>query len=150
MGSYPSTEQPFKGCDNNLFSKSLNFGSCSSGAGGPFCGLKTGMYVTPTRNASLAIGLQLCTGDDHPERDPTNITLEGSNANGTKLTLGSSWTLMHNGTSGLDIDPGRYICGDVVWFPNTMTFTSYRMLITARRDITDDSAQYSEFKLLGT
>ena len=148
---YPSTEQPYNGCDNDVTTKSLNFGPCSNAmsSGAASCGLKTGFYVTPNQNASLAVGLQFCAGNDSPERDPTMITLEGSNANGTKLTQGSSWTLIYQGTSGLDNDPGRFGCGPIVLFSNVMTFKSYRMLITAKRNDAN-CAQYLEFKLLGT
>ena len=156
MGSgnnqYPSNaEKPFKGCDNDVMTKTLNFGPCDNDISntGPLCGLGTGIYIYPTRSASLAIGLQFCTGNDFPERDPTIITLEGSNFTPVgKLTLGSSWTLIYNGTTGLDIDPDRNMCGDVVPFPNTASYKSYRMLITAKR-AGANCAQYSEFKLYG-
>ena len=150
---YPSNgEKPFKGCDNDVTTKSLNFGPCNAGIGsaGPLCGLDTGIYIIPTRSASLAVGLQLCTGDDAPERDPITITLEGSNAASVgNLILGSSWTLTYNGTTGLDVNPNRTFCGPIVRFPNTVWYKSYRMLITAKRaDAT--CTQFSEFKLLGT
>ena len=148
---YPSTQAPYTGCDNNVGTTALNFGPCTNNlsSGGPLCGLATGIYITTERNTSLAVGFQFCAGGDFSERDPTMITLEGSNANGTKLTLGSSWTLLYNGTGGLDNDPGRTVCGDIVSFSNMMTFQSYRMLITAKRS-DSNCAQYSEFRLLET
>ena len=148
---YPAAEAPHQGCDNDVNTKTLNFGPCSSGGGsaGLLCGLATGIYVTLVRNASVAMGLQFCTGNDSPERDPTMITFEGSNAGSTKLVLGSSWALIYRGTSGLSPDPGRYNCGTRVLFSNSMAFESYRMLVTAKRANTN-CVQYSEFKLLGT
>ena len=146
---YPASEAPYKACDNSVFTKTLNFGPCNSDSGSvPGCGLETGIYVTSIRSASLATGLQFCTGNDLPERDPTMITLEGSNGTSANLVLGSSWTLIYRGPTGLDIDPDRFGCGTRVSFSNTMAFKSYRMLVTAKR-ANINCVQYSEFKLLG-
>ena len=148
--NYPTNEAPYKGCDNNLLTKSLNFGTCAEGGVLSLdCGLRTGFYVTTIRNDSLAIGLRLCTANDMPNRDPLNVTLEGSNQNGTNLILGASWTLIYSGLSGLAVDPGRNTCGDKVFFPNNNTFTSYRLLITVKRG-RENSIQLSEFQLIGT
>ena len=150
MLSYPPTEVPYKGCDNDLNTKSLNFGSCNQIGERPLdCGLRTGFYITPIQSDSLATGFRLCTAGDFPNRDPMNITLEGSNENGTDLALGSSWTLIYQGASGLAANPGRFKCGNRVFFSNTQTFSSYRLLITAKRG-TDNSIQFSELILIGT
>ena len=73
---YPAGEPPYKGCDNNVNTKTLNFDPCGKNlnTGGSRCGLETGMYVTTKRNASLAVGAQLCTGADIPSRDPTGLS----------------------------------------------------------------------------
>lgn len=147
--NYPTNEAPYKGCDNNLLTKNLNFGNCyDTSALSLDCGLRTGFYVTATNSGSLATGLRLCTANDAPTRDPLNVTLEGSNENGTNLILGASWTLIYSGVSGLAVDPGRSTCGGKVFFLNNNTFTSYRLLITVKRGA-DNSIQLSEFQLIG-
>lgn len=148
VGTYPAAEAPYYGCDGNTATKSLNFGDCGQGDTTYSCGLNTGLYVTHTGNLSLVIGLRFCTGNDAPTRDPMNVTLEGSDASGSNLELGSSWTLLYQGSGGLEVDPGRASCGGIISFSNTLRFNSYRFLVTSKRG-QDNSMQFSELKLLG-
>ena len=148
IGQFPSAERPAKGCDSNMTTKYLNFGNCTERQNNSLaCGVNTGFYVTPAVNSSLAVGLVMCSGNDAVACDPMTITLEGSNQNGTDLTLGSSWTLIYSGPSSLQMDPGRSACGDMISFNNTMAFQSYRLLITSKRNL-ENSMQFSEFGLL--
>ena len=147
IGNYPAGEAPYYGCDGNTATKSLNFGNCAQADNSLTCGLNTGLYVTQSGSESLVIGLRLCTGNDMPVRDPMNVTLEGSNASNSNLVLGSSWTLIYQGNSGLDVDPGRTSCGGIVLFSNTLRFNSYRFLVTWKRG-SDNSIQFSELKLV--
>jgi hypothetical protein len=63
--------------------------------------------------------------------------------------LGSSWTLIYNGSSGLDTDPGRYNDGKVQYIPNNaIWYTSYRILTTSKRG-NDTAVQYGEVSLFG-
>ncbi len=148
IGNYPPNESPGNACDNNVTTKYLNFGACLSTDYQDICGLNTGFYLTLQRGASLVNGLQICTANDSPDRDPLTVTLEGSNSNGTDLTLGASWNLIYSGSSGLDTDPGRYMCGAIQVFCNSIQYTSYRFLVQTKRSW-DNSVQYSEFRLLG-
>ncbi len=44
-------------------------------------GLNTGFYITPNiSNHSIICALLFATGNDYPERDPLEVTLEGTNA----------------------------------------------------------------------
>ena len=147
VGNHPSGEAPYFGCDENTETKTLHFGHCIQGTSSTDSGLNTGLYVTHAGNASLVIGLRMCTGNDMPDRDPINVTLEGSNQNAANLVSGSSWTLLYRGSCGLEIDRGRKVCGSVILFSNTLTFNSYRMLVTQKRGI-DNSVQFSEMKLV--
>ena len=91
--------------------------------------------------------LQFCTENDLPLRDPLTVTLEGSNQNGSTLLLGSSWTLIYNGTTGLDVDPGRGSLGvRQTFFSNVIAYSSYRILITWKRG-NEIATQYSELQL---
>ena len=97
--------------------------------------------------SAQVVGFRFCTANDAAARDPMSITLEGSNQTGTDLNLGSSWTLLYSGVSGLQVDPGRSQYGSRVYFNNTMVFQSYRLLITSKRDL-ENSMQFSEFRLI--
>ena len=146
---YPPSEVPHRGCDNNMATKLFQYGPCGEiSIPGPRCGVDTGFYVTPRGASSLAVGFQFCTANDNPDRDPLDVTLEGSNAIGTELIFGSSWTLLYQNRSGLDMDPGRFECGEKVTFPNVERFTAYRLLVTRKRG-DSNGVQFAEFQLIG-
>lgn len=148
VGNYYPGEEPdmaFDRVDHTIYT---NFGSCPYGDSNSACGINTGLYFTPTRGLSSIQSFRFFTASDIPQRDPIIITLECSNASSSLLTQGSSWTLIYNGTSGLDIDPGRYAYGIMQYLSNTLWCLSYRILTTAKRANTD-AVQYSELELLG-
>lgn len=98
---------------------------------------------------SITLGFQICTPGSIPNRDPMTITFEGSNQPNSLLNLGSSWTLIYSGPSGLATDPGRLACGTPQLFPsNTVWYSSYRFLVTSKRG-SDSSTWYSEIQLIG-
>jgi hypothetical protein len=149
ISNYWSAETPLDACDNNIATFYTNFGACASGSSSIACGLNTGFYRTPPRGASLIIGMQVCTRSNLPARDPITITFEGSNQPTSALNLGSSWTLIYSGQSGLATDPGRSACGIPQLFPsNSIWYTSYRFLVTSKRG-SDSSASYAEVQLIG-
>jgi hypothetical protein len=149
IGNYYPGETPLCTCDNNITSKYTNFGPCNSSTYSVSCGVNTGFYRTPGRGASLIIGLQICTGPNLPNRDPITITFEGSNQSTLALNLGSSWTLLYNGSSGLDTDPGRLACGlSQLFTSNSIWYSSYRFLVTSKRG-NESSTWYSEVQLIG-
>ena len=81
------------------------------------------------RGSSLLLDLQFCTGNDLQNRDPFTITIEGSNQAPSLLTLGSSWTLIYNGSTGLQPFTNRYTCGAILSVPNnSVWYSSYRIL----------------------
>ena len=76
------------------------------------------------------------------------VTLEGSNTDKSLLTLGSSWTLIYNGSSGLKSDPGRGKAGVLQMLNNSQPYHSYRLLIVSKRGI-ESGVHYSEFAFYG-
>jgi len=110
------------------------------------CGLNTGFYLELLQGQVLVTALQVCTANDFPERDPLTVTLEGSNQSGTALTVGTSWSLIYSGNTGLPSNPGRGICGTVQSFNNSIQYKSYRFLVSGKRDMSN-SVQYSELQL---
>ncbi|CAF0967583.1 unnamed protein product [Adineta steineri] len=147
-GSYPPDQSPDNACDGNHLTKYLNFGMCFEDSHGVQCGLDTGFFLELKRGASLVTGLQICTAEDFATRDPLMISLEGSNEPYPTLILGPSWTLIYNGPSGLQKDPGRLTCGIVQLINNSAQYKSYRFLVSGKRNISN-SVQYSELKLFG-
>ncbi|CAF3940360.1 unnamed protein product [Rotaria sordida] len=153
-GRYSSSaENPPKAIDGLLSTKYLNFGvRGSAGAilNGP--GVNTGFFVTPTiSTASVAVALLFATANDFPNRDPLTVTLEGTNATDVEaLHLGSSWTLIYSGPTGIDpaTDPGRNTYMQQQDFSNAIAFRSYRLLVTSQRG-DDSSVQYAEAQILG-
>jgi hypothetical protein len=109
----------------------LNFGNVGQNSSGSnnLAGVGTGLYTIPIVSATIVTSILFQTGGDVPARDPLTITLEGSNATGSFLSLGSVWTLLYSGASGLaPYNVTRYAWGDMQNFTNTQPFTAYRMI----------------------
>jgi hypothetical protein len=148
-GNYYFNEVPQYALDQNTITKYSNFGDCFRGQYADGCGTKTGFYVILNRRATLVKAVQFTTAFDLPARDPLSITIEGSNAHFSALMRGKSWSLIGTLSTGLDEDPGRETDGLLQCLPtNTISYTSYRILITSVRGA-GDSVQYSEVKLFG-
>ena len=136
-------------CDNNITIKNTSFGPCNASNRAIDCGSNTGFYRTLSRGPSLITALQVCTENANPPRDPMTITFEGSNQLTPALNIGSSWTLIYNGPSGLVIDPGRRSCGIVQSFSgHSVRYSSYRFLVTLKRS-NGSSVSYADVKLFG-
>ncbi|CAF1691577.1 unnamed protein product, partial [Adineta ricciae] len=133
-------------CDGNLKTKYVSFGECRQGGNQKYCGLNTGFYFELERGLTLINGIRICTANDCRERDPMIVSLEGSNQSETNLTLGISWTLLYNDTSGLENITARNVCGLPQLFNNTIEYKSYRFLVHARQN-RSDCVQYSEVQL---
>ncbi|UJR12199.1 hypothetical protein I4U23_016376 [Adineta vaga] len=149
-GSYWGTQPPAKAFDGILTTGYCNHGVCNSTSGRMVCGEKTGFYLkmssTPKILAAFQIGA--CSEVGGRSRDPMTITIEGSNLNGSVLTLGSSWTLIYNGTSGLITDPGRAAWGKLQVLSNpSIPFASYRLLVTSKQG-TGTCVSYSEVQFI--
>jgi hypothetical protein len=146
-GQFPAAESPPNAIDQSTGTKYLNFGNGASGVTSATKGVGTGFYVTPVFGSSIANAIKLATANDSPNRDPLTVSLEGSNATGANLDLGSSWTLIQSSINlGIGADPGRLTSGPLVTFANTTPYTSYRVLVQSQRGI-DNSTQYSELNL---
>lgn len=135
---------------DDIISTNYNsFGSCNISYSALWCGDKTGFYVTLKNGPSLLRAFRIRSGHYKAARDPLTVTLEGSNLPSAYLTLGSSWTLIYNGSSGLAIDPGRSLFGETQTISNnSIWYSSYRFLVTAKKD-SEVSAEYSEMQFLG-
>ena len=150
IGNFVSGQTADDAFDNTTTTKYINFGYCYWTAPvSSICGVNTGLYVSPKRGPSSLVALQFCTGNDFPNRDPLTITIEGSNQPSSSLTLGSSWTLIYNGSTGLQTILTRFQCGPMVSVSNNSNwYSSYRVLVTSIRGI-EVATQYSELRLMG-
>ncbi|CAF1068284.1 unnamed protein product [Rotaria sordida] len=150
IGNYNPNETPDRVFDQNSTTKYNSYGACNVTFGNaPQCGLNTGLYLTLQQGALLLTGIRFRTANSLPERDPIKITVEGSNRPSSALLLSSSWTLIYNGSCGLDSDPGRYSLGVTeIISNNVVPYDSYRLLITSKRNLSS-AVQYSEVELLG-
>jgi hypothetical protein len=169
-GSSPPDEDVSKAIDNDLLTKHVSFGDGCNTCYSLTAGHNTGFYIIPTQ---LSILTHLCWATSHEfnetARDPmiskfeikTNncfysiisVTIEGSNETSiSNLTHGSSWSLIYNGTSGLDGNPPRSTYKLIALKPLCGTkptpFKSYRLLVVQKRGL-EDSVQYSEALLFG-
>ena len=149
VGQWMSGTGPANAIDGNTATKYLNFGKLGAGESSADQGVGTGFYITPSRGASILTQFQMATADDVPDRDPLSITIEGSNATGTGLTLGSNWTSLYSGSSGLVTDPGRASWGEVLSIANSNPYTSYRLLITSQAGVAN-CMQYGEVAFMGS
>jgi hypothetical protein len=109
-------------------------------------GVDTGFVVTPSA-AGVVNAFQIATANDAEGRDPLAITIEGSDAENAGQEQGNGFTLLYEGTSGLESDPGRKSWGPCVVFANRTAYRSYRVLVAKIRDGLANGTQYSEFRL---
>ena len=144
-----SSQGPIKALDQRSSTMYLILGNCYAGENQSYCGINTGLYVTPIQGPTLLKAFQFTTAGDAPGRDPLTITIEGSTAPSSALMLGTSWSLIYNASTGLELDPGRAANGIIQCIlSNTIWYTSYRILVTATRNVSN-SVQYNEVRLLG-
>ena len=146
---YSIGEGPDCAFDGNLTSSYTSFGQCYSGSSSIFCGINTGLYLTLNAGSFTLVAFYIVTRYNYPQRDPLTMTIEGSNANETLLTHGSSWVQLYSGSTGLDQDPGRSAYGALQILINQLgAFRSYRFLVTSKRNISSATA-YSEIVMVG-
>lgn len=151
MSTYVASDSPVQVFDGNENTKYAAYGTCSSAFydDAIACGEGTGLYISLLRGISLLVAFRISTATTYSERDPITITIEGSNELTRVLTLGSSWNLLYNGSSGLDIDPGGGEFGVTQeLLNNSIFYSSYRILVTSKRDY-GNYVHYSELELLG-
>jgi len=77
------------------------------------------------------------------------ITIEGSNQQHSGLFYNANWTLVYNGSTGLDVNPGRSKWGPSINLPVTnVSYRSYRILATSKRNISN-SVQFDDIIFYG-
>ena len=135
--------------DGHLTSAYTNHGYCDyTGSPTLLCGINTGFYVQLNDGPFTLVGFFICSEDSDPERDPLIFTIEGSDADESSNVYGSSWTLIYDGSTGLDLDPGRNTYGALQLITSaSVPFKSYRFLVKSVRG-TPTCASYTELVML--
>ena len=147
-GNYYTGEGPDCLFDGDATTRYTSFGSCTPSAPSPTCGTRTGLYLTLTGGPFVLFGFYFGTENYDPVRDPLTCTIEGSNASSGSLPTGSSWTLIYNGSTGIDPDPGRNVYGTLQRLSIVSPpFKSYRFLVTSVRGSTTCTS-YTELVML--
>lgn len=124
------------------------FNNAPSGSNPP--GVNTGFVITPASGPAVVNAIAFVTAGDTPGRDPLNITVEGSNSATANQTGDASFTLLHEGQSGLQQNPARGSWGQVIHFQNSLAYASYRVLVTSTAaGASGDGTQFAEVKMLG-
>ncbi len=146
-GTYYTGQSPDLLFDNNTNTKFTSRGNSSSGINA-IAGLNTGFYVTIAKCQPTLVQFRFATANNisSPDRDPTAITVEGTNCN--DLMNCTTWTLLYSGPTGIEGFTNRSTYGNFENITSPQTFTSYRFLVTAKRNISDYVA-YSEVQLYG-
>lgn len=134
--------------DQDVNTKYQNFGSNRKGVSTIDGGINTGFYVTLNAGYCLLKGFRFVTANDSAKCDPIEVTIEGSNASSTSLTLGKAWTRIYAGSAGLKDNPGRLTSGSIQIVETSTIFNSYRVLVSKKRGV-DSSVQYSEVAFYG-
>ena len=148
-GHYSSSESPSNAFDQNTATQYSNSGSCYlAGNNDISCGTGSGIYMVPDRGTTLLRSLRFSTGTSAAASDPLTVVVEGSNAGLSELLIGSSWTTIYNGTTGLDTDPGRSTYGVTQYISNSNWYTSYRIIITSKR-ASSCCVIYGEIEMMG-
>lgn len=149
-GKYLSRAPPVAAFDENKLTKYLSFGECGGlvSANLDACGLNTGFYFSFTEPSRVLTGFKIRAGDTFRFRDPTEVTIEGSNENLRDLSRGSNWKLLYKGKSGLTDRIGRTEWGERQTVNSGgILYKSYRFLVTKKRSLSI-GVEYSDIKLI--
>jgi hypothetical protein len=145
VGTYytgQSADNLFDGSTTTAYSSRGNSGTTSA-----IAGLNTGFYVTIAQCQSTLVTFRFATTSNQlAARDPIAVTVEGTSC--SDLSTCTNWTLLYNGTTGLDNVTNRSTYGPFQSIPSPQSFASYRFLVTAKRNISN-FVSYSEVQLYG-
>ncbi|MFO1513151.1 MAG: hypothetical protein U1F83_09605 [Verrucomicrobiota bacterium] len=151
-----STSIPFPGgAIDDTFSSFVTRGSGLNNNAGfpPFAG-PVGLVITPAVGRTLISALRLYPGGDGTQQDPADVKLEGSNNGGTSYTTLIPTTALaipddRNPVSTPAVDPLTTAVQEIR-FPNTQSFTSYRLTFNNTKDNANASQMsIGELELLG-
>jgi hypothetical protein len=129
----------------------VNFGA--NGSVAPFLG-PVGFVVTPKVGATVMTGMRFFTASSHPEDDPADYLLEGSNDGDTNFTTISSGLLglpAQRNAAGGAINITNQVLKEID-FANSTAYSTYRLTFTNVNNDTlaSNGLQIAEIQFLGT
>ncbi len=140
----PGSEVVANAIDNQP-TKYLNFDSGRDGTNAGFS--PSGFVVTPTIGPTTVIGMTMESANDAPERDPTDVTLEGSNDDIISSFDSGNWELIAH-LSNYELWTNRFQTLEF-YFPNKTSYKSYRWTVIATRTTPNGCCmQIAEVELL--
>src|SRR5262249_21020607 len=101
--------------------------------------VNTGFTVTPGVGDTIVSGLTLTSANDAPDRDPASYTLTGSNDGSNYLAIASG---------SVPSFPTRFF-KNYIFFSNTKSFKSYRLIFPTTAGPSTCCMQISEVEFLG-
>ena len=137
--NYPGAESPDKLLDGQTNTKYLNFGKENAG-----------FIVTPGSGSSVAQSAVFTTANDEEARDPSNVSIYGTNDPITSLNNGTgnneNWSLISSFDANL---PGaRLTTSAPIDFTNGAAYSSYRVTFDNVKNAGGaNSVQLDEFQL---
>jgi hypothetical protein len=137
--------------EDNTLGQYVNLGY--NGSTAPFQG-PVGFMVTPKAGSSIVKGMRFFTSSSHPEDDPADYLLEGSNDGGntfTTITGGQLALPAQRNAAGGPINITNQVLKEFN-FANTTPYSTYRLTFTNVNDDTTASngVQIAEIQLLGS
>jgi len=147
VGTFGGMRAPAILFDGSLQTRFTSYGNSPNGSNA-IAGLNTGFSVIAGICPSILNGFVMATCTNNTNRSPLTLTIEGSNYT-DNLDMGSRWTLIYNGSSGLDNTDIAATDGLYQMVNANGTYRSYRFLITAKRGKKSNVVCYSEVKLYG-
>ena len=144
-GTYRTTDTPDNLFDDNIKTRYSSQGNSTSG-NNAYAGLNTGFYATIAQCQPVLIGFRFANGYPYPAREPLRVTVEGTNC--ADVQYCTNWTLLYNGTTGLDVQVDNYTYGEYQSIPNSNVYKSYRFLVINKRN-SSNYVTYNEVQLFG-
>jgi hypothetical protein len=134
--NWPAAEFPANATDNNSATKYLNFAKTD-----------TGIVVTPAGGSAALNSMAFTTANDSPNRDPLTFSLWGSVTplSAGNFSMAGLTPIVTGASTGLTVDPGRFITGAAQTFTNNVAYASYVLTFpTVRDSATANSMQVAD------
>jgi hypothetical protein len=137
--------------EDNALNQYESFGSNASVA--PFAG-PVGFTVTPNAGASIVTGMRLFASSGHPEDDPADFLLQGSNDGGNTFTpiVGGLLALPpQRNAAGGPINITNQVLQELD-FTNTTAYATYQLTFTNvnNDEIASNGVEIAEIQFLGS
>jgi hypothetical protein len=147
----PAFDMSVTNVEDNTLCQYENFGT--NGSVAPFLG-PVGFIVTPQVGATIVTGLRLFTASSHPEDDPADYLLEGSNDGGATFTPIDGGLLglpEQRNAAGGPINITNQVLKEID-FANTAAYGTYQLTFTNvnHNAAASNGVQIAEVQLLGS